>query len=64
MGGDAALYWKLDTGSLSKLIEKTDALPDDERAQMGEKAKQRIRDNYLWEKIVKDYESVFKGGAV
>jgi hypothetical protein len=31
---------------------------------MGEKAKQRIRDNYLWEKIVKDYESVFKGGVV
>ncbi len=64
VGGDAALYWKLDAGSLSKLIEKTDALSDDERAQMGEKAKQRIRDNYLWEKIVKDYESVFKGGAV
>ncbi len=55
---DAALYWEKTDGSLSKLIDKADALSEDEITELGEKAKKRIRDAYSWEYIADRYESV------
>lgn len=56
---DAALYWSRDEGSLSNLINKADKLSDNEIAELGEKARKRVREAYTWEIISAKYEEVF-----
>lgn len=58
-GKDGALYWGKGRGQLAKLIEKADALKQDEIMALGIKAKQRIKDAYSWEFISNEYEKVF-----
>lgn len=55
----AALYWTKEEGNLSGLIHKADALSAEEIAELGRKAKERIRQHYSWEHIVDQYESLF-----
>lgn len=59
VAASAALYWGKSEGSLAALIRRADALSPAERAEMGQKAKQRIRDAYSWEFIAGRYEEVF-----
>ena len=56
---DAALYWSKKKGNLAKLIEKADALSNEQIHNYGQKAKQRIKDAYTWDIIVNQYEKVF-----
>ena len=56
---DAALYWTKEPGSLATLIEKADTLTTQEIADLGEKAKKRIREAYSWEFIASRYEEIF-----
>lgn len=56
---DAALYWTKQPGDLAKLIERADAMPAEEIAALGAKAKKRIADAYSWEFITSEYEKVF-----
>ncbi len=56
---EGALYWTKAPGDLAALIEKADALDPAEIAQLGEKAKQRIREAYSWEFISSEYEKLF-----
>ena len=56
---DCALYWSRNSGSLAKLIDKADRLSDEEIAEMGRKAKQRVAEAYTWDKICGQYEDVF-----
>ncbi len=56
---DAALYWSKDDGDLAKLIERADELSAEYIADMGNRAKQRIRDAYSWQFICKEYENLF-----
>lgn len=56
---DAALYWKKETGNLSKLIEKSDALSLEEINQLSVLAKERISKYYSWEYIADLYEKIF-----
>ena len=58
-GGDSALYWSKEYGYLAELIDKADKITADERNSMGEKAKQRIRREYSWERICGEYEELF-----
>lgn len=60
VGEDAAFYWSMQPGALSKLIEGCDALSENRIEEMGHKAQQRILDEYSWAKIVGDYENLFK----
>lgn len=55
---DAALYWSKDEGSLADTINKCDALTDDQRKGMGQKAKKRIEDEYSWEYICDKYLNI------
>lgn len=58
---DCALYWSRKPGSLAKLIDKADQMSTDEIAEMGQKAKQRVAEEYTWDKICRQYENVFVG---
>ena len=59
VGEDAALYWSKEPGSLRSLLEKAAALSEEEKEALGEKARKRIRDHYLWEEIIRRYEELF-----
>lgn len=59
VGEDSALYWTKDEGSLADLIEQVDAFSASRSAEMGEKAKARIKSDYSWEYICKKYEDAF-----
>ncbi|MGY1576816.1 beta 1-4 rhamnosyltransferase Cps2T [Pediococcus pentosaceus] len=56
----SALYWNKETGSLSSLINFTDRLEEKEINKLDELSTSRISDNYSWNKIVNDYEKLFK----
>lgn len=56
---DAAMYWSREDGNLSDLINKADKLADDEKSELGEKAKERVREAYTWEIISSRYKEVF-----
>lgn len=59
VAGDAAFYWNKNSGNLTKLIDYVDDKTFSELQTMSEKAKQRIRENYSWEKISAKYEEIF-----
>jgi rhamnosyltransferase len=56
----SALYWNKETGNLSSLIDSTDRLEEEEISKLDELSTSRISDNYSWNKIVNDYEKLFK----
>lgn len=56
----SALYWNKETGNLSSLIDSTDRLEEKEINKLDELSTSRISDNYSWNKIVNDYEKLFK----
>lgn len=58
VGGKAAVYFK-DEKSLTALIEKVDRLDLDEIQKIGKEAKERMVQNYSWEKIVEGYNRIF-----
>ena len=58
---DCALYWSCQPGSLAKLIDEVDAMSIEQIAEIGNKAKKRVAENYTWEKICGQYEDVFVG---
>ena len=58
-GEDGALYWSKESGNLAALIEAADAMPAEEIAALGQKAKKRIADAYSWQFITSEYENLF-----
>lgn len=62
VGLDSVLYWTIEEGNLSKLIDMADNMTDSEIDEYGKKAKKRIKDEYSWEYIVGQYEEVFLFG--
>ena len=56
---DCALYWSRKSGSLAKLIDEADQMTDDEIAEMGQRARKRVAEEYTWDKICGQYEAVF-----
>lgn len=62
VGEDAVLYWNKERGNLSRLINRTEKMNEEEIRQLGERAKKRVADHYTWEKICGEYETLFLGG--
>lgn len=54
-----ALYWSKETGNLRILLEQTDQMTETAKNELGQQAKQRIRNHYNWIQIVKAYETLF-----
>lgn len=59
VGQAAALYFR-DEDQLSDDIEKCDRFSDEERSALGTRAKERIKTEYQWGKIVAQYETLFQ----
>lgn len=63
VGKDAALYWNKTKGSLRSLIHEVENMPDVTRMALGEKAKQRMWENYNWSNIVDQYRTLFSSNG-
>ena len=59
VGEEGALYWEKD--QLSHVIDQAEQLDDQAIETLNQKSSQRIAQSFTWEKIVTDYEKVFKG---
>ena len=59
VGEDGAIYWKKD--ELASVIEEVEEFDQATIADLDFKSSQRILSAFTWEKIVSDYEEVFKG---
>lgn len=56
---ESAFYWNKEDGNLSKLINKIDKLSCEKIEEYSKNAKERIKQDYTWQKIVKQYEDIF-----
>jgi glycosyltransferase involved in cell wall biosynthesis len=58
---DRECGWWVDIGvrPLADALRQATALPDAERRQMGQRARQLVRHNYSWDRIAKDMRSVY-----
>lgn len=56
---ESALYWTKEKGSLKEMIMRAENLTDEEIERKGNQAKQRIKDDFEWDKIVNAYEEKF-----
>ena len=59
VGEDGALYWKKD--QLASVINQAEQLDEQAIEDLNQKSSKRIAEAFTWEKIVTDYEKVFKG---
>ena len=59
VGEDGALYWKKD--QLASVIDQAEQLDVQAIENLNQKSSKRISEAFTWEKIVMDYEKVFKG---
>ncbi len=59
VGKDTALYWTKEAGNLAKAIQMTETMTEEQRDELGAKAKARIHEHYSWDHIVTMYESLF-----
>lgn len=57
---DGAIYFNKEDMNLSKLINEIDTISKEEIKLLGNKAKQRIDQEYSWKKIINNYEILFK----
>lgn len=58
----SVLYWTKENGNLAGLIDRADGMSMDEIAELGKRAKKRIREAYSWKFIADRYEDVFIKG--
>ena len=56
---EGALYWNLEEGNLSKLIDYADRMSEAEIRTLGNVARRRIAEHYTWDHIVNLYETAF-----
>lgn len=54
---ETAFYWQKQSGELASLINEVDGQTD--FVMLGKAAKENMKENYTWEKIVGEYEDLF-----
>lgn len=59
VGQDGALYWNKGSAKLSTLLDSLDRNVKREVEEYAIKAKQRVKDEYSWKKIINKYEILF-----
>lgn len=57
---DGALYWSKDEGALCKVIDSCTDYSADKVVTLSNKSTERIVKDFSWEKIVTDYEKIFR----
>lgn len=56
---EGAMYWNKEENNLKQLLNKVESLSNEEIQTYSEKAKERIKEEYNWNKIVGNYEAIF-----
>ena len=56
---EGAMYWNKKESNLKQLLNKVESLSNEEIQTYSEKAKERIKEEYNWQKIVNNYEEIF-----
>jgi rhamnosyltransferase len=56
---NGAVYFSKEDRSLSSLVNEADGYSQEDIMKLSVNAKERIRAEYSWEKIIKDYEDLF-----
>lgn len=59
VGEDGALYWNKNIGDLARLINESDNMSKEKIHELSVKAKKKIADEYSWQYIADQYESVW-----
>lgn len=59
VGRDAALYWTKEKHNLARLLEKTINMTKTEIEDLNKKSNDRIKNDYSWELITRQYNKVF-----
>jgi hypothetical protein len=59
VGGNTILYFNNKSGSLTKIINKLENINSSKVNAIGLKARKRIMIDYSWNKVVKEYKSLF-----
>lgn len=59
VAGDAGIYFTDEAGNLANIIERNDFISTVDIVQYGKLAKLRIKREYNWPKIIKQYENLF-----
>lgn len=62
VGESGALYWSKENGDLKSLLESVIKLEKDEKDTLAQNAKNRIKKQYSWDKIVFEYENLMARG--
>lgn len=60
VGLDSAYYFNKDENNLKELIDRIDLLSIREIERLGNKAKERIKEEYTWDIVVNKYKKVWK----
>lgn len=60
-GEDGALYWTKQGGDLAALIDRADHMSGEQIAELGVKAKERIKKAYSWDYIAGLYRDLWRG---
>lgn len=60
VGKDGAIYWSKNENDLATIINNLEKISNEEILKYEEKAKNRIILEYSWDKIIKDYETLFE----
>jgi len=59
VGQEGALYWNKEEGKLANLINECDKISYEQILDLNKKAKNRIEEEYSWDKIIEKYENIF-----
>lgn len=59
VGGEQALYWNKEDGTLSDLIDQVDKMTKKDIEEIGASTKKWVKENYSWEYITQRYEDIF-----
>lgn len=59
VGQEGALYWTKQENNLKELIEKCDKMEEYEIEKLQKRAKERIQQDYTWEKVINQYNDIF-----
>ena len=59
VGQNSALYWTKKNYNLAHLLEKTVNMTQTEIEELNKKSNERIKNDYSWELITRQYNKVF-----
>ena len=60
VGGESCLYFTKEPGNLAVVLDMLELMPEEDRRRLETEAKKRIEERYSWDKIVREYEDLWR----